>query len=88
MFLSFADFIRQFSYSDDAHNTIETVGGDSGVSYGLDRRFVEIAVLSTESTILAKSGEMWGGGGGSGRHPHFGGPSAGLSEAVSDEVAG
>ncbi len=29
--------------------------GSSGVSYGRDPLFVEIAVLSTESTILAKS---------------------------------
>ncbi len=52
----FADFQRQFSCSDDAHNKIKTVGGLSGVSYVRDPRFVEIAVLSTESTILAKSG--------------------------------
>ncbi len=52
----FADFQRQFSCSDDAHNKIYTVGGGSGVSYGRDPRFVEIADLSTESTILAKSG--------------------------------
>ncbi len=52
----FADFKRQFSFSDDAHNEILTVGGGSGVSYGRDPRFVEIAVLSAGSTILAKSG--------------------------------
>ncbi len=51
----YADFQRQFSCTDDAHNKIQTVGGGSGVSYGRDLRFVEIAVLSTESTILAKS---------------------------------
>ncbi len=52
----FADFQRQFSCSDDAHDNFQTVGGGSGVFYGRDPRFVEIAVLSTESTILAKSG--------------------------------
>ncbi len=52
----FADFQRQLSCSDDADNKIQTFGGGSGVSYGRYPRFVEIAVLSTESTILAKSG--------------------------------
>ncbi len=52
----FADFQRQFSCSDDAHNKIKTVGGGSGVSYGRDQRFVEIKILRIESTILAKSG--------------------------------
>ncbi len=50
----FTDFQRQFSCSDDAQNKIQTVGGGSGVSYGRDPRLVEIAVLSTESTILVK----------------------------------
>ncbi len=49
------DFQRQFSCSDVAHNKILTVGGDSGVSYGRDPRLFEIVVISTESTILAKS---------------------------------
>ncbi len=53
---AFTDFQRQFSCSDDAHDKIKTVGVGSGVSYRRDPRFVEIAVLSTESTILAKSG--------------------------------
>ncbi len=41
----FAAFQRQFSCSDDAHNKILTVGGDSGISYGRDTRLVEIAVF-------------------------------------------
>ncbi len=51
-----ADFQRQFLCSDDAHNKMKTVGGGSGVSYGRDPRLFEIAVLSTESASLAKSG--------------------------------
>ncbi len=33
-----------------------SIGEGLGVSYGRDPRCVEIAVLSTESTIVAKSG--------------------------------